>query len=136
MLSILLVGIIYALLLHGLTELSGGSALANSLLHWWTPALVPLYWIFFTPKGSLAWSDPLFWATYPLAYFCYALVRGTATGKYAYPFMDVLTLGWQQTLLNAASIASIFLLCAFAIVWIDHQISLRVTSFPRRQASS
>jgi hypothetical protein len=33
MLSILLVGIIYALLLHGKTELSGGSAVANALLH-------------------------------------------------------------------------------------------------------
>ena len=53
MLSILLVGIIYALLLHGTMELSGGSAVANVLNHMATPVLVPLFWIIFTRKGEL-----------------------------------------------------------------------------------
>jgi hypothetical protein len=123
MLSILLVGIVYALLLHGLNELSGGSAVANVLLHMVTPVVVSLYWLLFTRKGSLGWKHPLLWAIYPLAYLAYALVRGAATGKYPYPFLDVPVLGWQRTALNAACIAVGFLLAGFAIVWLDRRAS-------------
>ncbi len=125
MLSILLVGVIYALLLHGLTELSGGSALANVLLHMVTPALVPLFWIFFARKGGLSWQHPLLWAIYPLSYLVYALARGGATGKYAYPFINALTLGWAQTAFNAVCIAVGFMLSGFALVWIDHRCGSR-----------
>jgi hypothetical protein len=61
-LYILLVGIIYGLLLHGLQELSGGSATANVMLHMVTPILVPIFWLIFTSKGKLGRRDPLLWA--------------------------------------------------------------------------
>ena len=125
MLSIVLVGAIYNLLLHGLSELSGGSQVANVLLHMVTPILVPIFWIVFAPKGRLRWGHPLFWAIYPLAYLAYALVRGGMTGRYAYPFMDVIQLGWKQTALNAAWIAIAFLLSGFAVVWIDRRLGSR-----------
>jgi len=128
MLSILLVGVIYGLLLHGLVELSGGSRIANVLVHLVTPALVPLFWIVFMRKGGLTWRDPLLWAIYPLAYLVYALVRGMSTGKYAYPFMDVGRIGWGQTALNAFLIAVAFMLCGFAVVWIDHRLGSRSNS--------
>ena len=66
-LNILLVGVIYALLLHGLNELSGGSAIANILLHMVTPILVPIFWLLFAPKGHLTRRDPLLWTIYPSA---------------------------------------------------------------------
>ncbi len=122
MLSILLVGIIYALLLHGLTELSGGSVVANVLVHMVTPVVVPLFWIFFVDKGGLIWRHPLVWAIYPLAYLAYGLTRGAATGRYSYPFMDVLSLGWEKTALNVFCIAVAFMLSGFATVWIDHRL--------------
>jgi hypothetical protein len=122
MLSILLVGIIYALLLHGLTELSGGSAVANVLVHMVTPVVVPLFWICFVDKGGLTWRHPLLWAIYPLAYLAYGLTRGAATGKYPYPFMNVLSLGWEKTLVNVFWIAVAFMLSGFATVWIDHRL--------------
>jgi hypothetical protein len=122
MLSILLVGVIYALLLHGLTELSGGSAVANVLVHMVTPVVVPLFWIFFVDKGGLTWRHPFPWAIYPLAYLAYGLTRGAATGKYPYPFMDVLSLGWEKTAINSIWIAVAFMLSGFATVWIDHRL--------------
>ncbi|MCU1324532.1 MAG: hypothetical protein JWM43_4181 [Acidobacteriaceae bacterium] len=122
MLSILLVGVIYALLLHGMVELSGGSALTNMLLHMVTPILVPLYWIAFTPKGHLSRHHPPRWAVYPLAYLAYALVRGSISGQYPYPFVNVIKLGWGQTALNAVIIAAAFLFCSYALVFIDSRI--------------
>jgi hypothetical protein len=118
-LSILLVGVTYSLLLHGTIELSGGSSIANQLTHFVTPALAPLFWVFFVPKGTLNWKHPLLWAIYPLGYLLYEMAHGAATGRYAYPFLNVMVLGWERTALNALLIAVAFMACGWAIVWID-----------------
>jgi hypothetical protein len=131
MLSILLVGIIYALLLHGKTELTGGSAVANALLHMATPVLVTLFWIVFTPKGQLTWSHPLVWAIYPLAYLAYSLIRGVQTGRYPYPFLDPGLVGWPQTMLSNLAIAVTFLVCSYGLVALDHRLGLRSVSNPK-----
>ena len=126
-LYILLVGITYGLLLHGLLELSGGSAIANVILHMVTPALVPIFWIIFTPKGKLSSRNPLRWAPYPLGYLLYALIRGELTGRYPYPFLNVNQLGWPHTLLNALIIAIAFLAAAWLFVCIDSLLARRAS---------
>jgi hypothetical protein len=125
-LFILLVGVIYGLLLHGLTELSGGSAVANVLLHMVTPILVPVFWLGFIPKGQLRRRDPLRWAIYPLGYLFYALIRGEFTHRYPYPFMNVNVLGWNRTILNAAVIAAAFLAASRLFVWLDSLLAHRI----------
>ncbi len=121
-LAILLVGVIYHLLLNGLRELSGGDVLADRLLHSVTPAITPLYWLAFVRKGTLTRRDPLLWAIYPLAYFGYALARGAAAGRYAYPFLNMRDLGWPRTGANALMIALGFLAVSYALVWLDHRL--------------
>ena len=56
--AILLVGLVYAALLRGLLELSGGAHLADTLLHIVVPLLVPLFWLVFVPRGHLRRHDP------------------------------------------------------------------------------
>lgn len=121
-LAMVLVGIVYALLLNGLLELSGGAALADLLLHKVTTILVPLYWLAFAPRGGLTRRDPLSWALLPLAYFIYALVRGRFEGVYAYPFLNVDKLGWAQTLTTGVVMALCFLLAGQAMVWLDRRL--------------
>lgn len=118
-LSIVLVGVIYYLLLHGLTELSGGSQVANILVHLVTPVVVPVYWLLMAVKGRLRWRDPLLWAVYPLVYFFYALVRGDLSGKYPYPFINVQQLGWPRTLINACVIAVAYMAAGYLMVATD-----------------
>jgi hypothetical protein len=89
-----------------------------------------LFWIFLARKGGLTCRDPLLWAIYPLAYLVYGIGRGLATGKYAYPFLNVLTLGWSRTALNALCIAVAFMVCGYAIVWIDKRIGSRAKAMP------
>ncbi len=121
-LSILLVGILYATLLHGLMELSGGSAVANSLLHQVTPVLVLLFWFVFVPKGRLRGSDPLLWAIYPLGYLVFSVVRGVRKGRFAYPFLNAQEIGWNRFGINALLIATGFLLTAFLTVALDRRL--------------
>ena len=128
MVAILLVGITYVTLLRGLLELSGGALLADTLLHKVTPLLVPAWWLLFADKGKLRWRDPAIWALYPLAYFPYALARGAAEGKYAYPFMDVTGLGWPAVALNAIIMASAFLVGGAALVMLDLRLGGRSPS--------
>ncbi len=118
-LTIALVGIVYALLLRGLVRLSDSELLANLLLHQVTPVLVPLFWLAFVRKGRLRRSDPLLWFLLPALYFVYALIRGGEEGSYAYPFLDLGRIGWEQTAVNAAAIAAGFLAVAYALVWLD-----------------
>jgi hypothetical protein len=126
-LYILLVGIIYALLLNGLRDLTGGSAVANILLHKITPILVPIFWLAFAPKRRLTRRDPILWAVYPLAYLGYALLRGEFTHRYPYPFINVTALGWPRTLLNALLIAVAFLAASWLFVWLDSLLTRRTS---------
>ena len=100
-LSIVLVGVLFARLLSGDRALSGGSLLADVLLHRVTPVLGPMFWLPFVPKGNLTRRDPYVWALYPLVYFAYAMVRGALDGRYAYPFIDATRLGWPSVILIA-----------------------------------
>lgn len=122
-LAILLVGVVFALLLNGLIELSGGALLADFLMHRVTPALVPLWWLAFAAKGRLVRRDPFVWMLYPIAYFAYALARGAFDGRYPYPFMNVDRIGWLQTGLNAVEIAAGFLLVGLLLVRLDHRLA-------------
>lgn len=124
-LAIVLVGVVYHLLLRGLLELSGGDLVADWLLHTVTPLLTPLYWLAFVPKGTLTRRNPPAWALYPLAYFAYALARGRATGRYAYPFLDVGALGWPRVGVNAVAIALGFMAAGYGLVWLDRRLGRR-----------
>jgi len=121
--AILLVGIVFALLLNGLLELSGGALLADFLLHKATPVLAVLWWLAFAPKGGLTRRDPFLWVLYPLGYFSYALVRAKLDGRYPYPFMDAERIGWLQTCLNGAEVAAGFLLAGLLLVRLDRRLA-------------
>ena len=122
-LAMVLVGMVYMTLLHGLVELSGGALLADTLLHKVTPVAALLWWLAFARKGGLGWGAPVAWALYPLAYFLYALVRGRAEGKYAYPFINVAQLGAVAVVLNAVMIAGCFLVAGLAMVALDRRLA-------------
>jgi len=118
-LSILLVGIVYLVLLKGLHPLTGLAAISDFLLHDVTPLLTALWWLLFAPRARLKWNATLWWCIYPVAYLIYALVRGSADGKYPYPFLDVGKLGWMQAAMNIGGIALGFIIAGLGLVWVD-----------------
>ena len=115
-LAIGLVGVVYGLLLRGLVQLSGAALLADFLLHLIVPLTATTYWLAFSPKIGLRWRDPLLWSLYPIAYFAYALTRGSIDGIYPYPFMNLGELGLARTLLNAVAIALGFVVAGWVMV--------------------
>jgi hypothetical protein len=119
MLTILLVGAVYLLLLRGRAELNEGVALVGVLLHEVTPAATALFWLLFAPKGRLGRADPLRWTVLPLAYLGYAMARGAVEGSYPYPFIDVAAIGWIRVMANAAAIAAAFVAAGYVLVGLD-----------------
>jgi hypothetical protein len=118
-LAIMLVGVVYALLLHGLVELGGGALLANFLLHRVTPVVAPLWWLGFAPKGEIVRADPVKWTLPPIVYLGYALVRGSLERHYPYPFLDLTKHGWAGVLTYAIVIAAGFLAAGYGLYALD-----------------
>jgi hypothetical protein len=121
---IFIVGLTYSLLLRSIWDPTGLSLVLDVALHDITPILYVLFWLFFVPKGTLRWSQPLYWLIYPLLYVLYSLVRGAITGRYPYYFVDVTLLGYPKALLN-----TVLLLIGF---WIVGLIAVAIDRFAGR----
>ncbi len=118
-LSILLVGIVNAALLHGVDRILTHPRPDDILMHAVVPVLVPTFWLLFTAKGCLRLRDPFIWGLYPIGYLVYALARGSVEDRYAYPFIDVGRFGWHAVGVNVVAISIGFLAVGLSWVWID-----------------
>lgn len=106
--AIVVVGISYHLLLRNVWDPQGWQLVADVSLHYVMPILGLLWWLWLPPQATLGRRALLVWAIYPLAYLVYALLRGAATGRYAYPFIDVAALGYPRVTINAVVLAAAF----------------------------
>ena len=101
-------GVVHWFLLRPLTDLSGWSAVADTLLHIVTPLLAVLGWLVFGPRpritpAAVGWS--LLW---PVLWLGYTFVVGALTGWYPYPFLDVGVEGLGQVALTCGAITVLF----------------------------
>jgi hypothetical protein len=116
---IAITGVVFALLLSGLQEqLDTHNAFANFVVHYLIPAVLILDWIIDPPRHRLGLQTALFWLVYPLAWFAYTLIRGSVTGWYPYPFVDVSRHGYGGVLLQALVFIAAFGVgaAAFALI--------------------
>ena len=116
---IAIVGVTYSVLLRHLWNPQGAQKIADILLHDLVPVMYVAYWLVLVPRGALRWKDTLSWLLYPVAYFCYSLIRGVVTGWYPYPFIDASKLGYSRVLANAAMLVCAFFAVALLAVAID-----------------
>lgn len=119
---IFIVGLIYHLFLAHLWNPEGWDYISDQLLHTIVPILYIVFWIVFTQKGKLNYSDSFKWLIYPAVYIIYTLIRGAITNKYPYPFVDVAALGYGRALLNTAGIVAAYLFVGILLVFIDKNI--------------
>jgi hypothetical protein len=120
---IIIVGVVYAVLLRNLWHPQGVRLLADMVLHDAIPFLYPFYWLAFLPKGSLRWSDPVWWLVFPVLYFLYSMLRGAAFGIYLYPFFDVAQLGFARVSMNGIGLLAGFFALGVILTAIDHALA-------------
>lgn len=124
---ITIVGVVYGVILSGLWAPTGPQWLADRLLHYATPALYVLFWLFFVQKGTLQFRDSLWWLLFPLCYIVYVLARGSLSGFYPYPFIDVGKLGYSQVLINSAGMFVAFLVSGLVYVALGKLLARNLT---------
>ncbi|WP_312164112.1 Pr6Pr family membrane protein [Phenylobacterium sp.] len=115
----------YIVVLQGLWRPQGLQWVADTTLHYVTPALFLIDWLVFTPKGTLRAASPLPWLLFPLAYGVYSLARGPLSGFYPYPFLDVSQLGMSKVLVNLALMSLFFLATGLGFVLLDRLLRRR-----------
>jgi hypothetical protein len=91
---ILLVGIIYATLLHGQLPLTPAQQVPDAMLHFIAPPLCVAWWWLSRPADPLSFSRIPRWMIWPVSYLAANLGFGAMTGVYIYPILDPGHLGW------------------------------------------
>jgi hypothetical protein len=119
---IIVVGVVYYALLHGLGPRQGLSLYLEYVLHYVTPPLFVLDWLLFVPRGETGWNVGFASLGFPAAYLVWTLVHGAAAGWYPYPFVDVSELGYPRVLLNSAGLVLAFLVLELVLVAIDRAL--------------
>ncbi|MEX6632210.1 Pr6Pr family membrane protein [Hyphococcus lacteus] len=119
------VGAVYHAVLATLWNPEGLAWWADQGLHTAVPILVLIWWLGFADKTGLRPYSALMWLVWPLVYCAYALTRGTVSGFYPYPFIDVATLGTGQVALNIAMLIIAFGLGGLGLVAIARLLSNR-----------
>lgn len=122
---ITIVALIYNTILRPLYQFEGLQKILNEVQHVIVPVLFVLYWCVFVNKSSLQWKDFLPWLWYPLIYILFVLIRGSFSGFYPYPFINLDDLGLRQTLINAAGMSMLFVLMSLAFIGIGKLWSRR-----------
>lgn len=120
---IVIVGSIYNLILRALWAPTGLQLLVDELLHTIIPLFYVVFWLTVAPKSRLRWNDVFQWLFYPLGYFTVILFRGTVSGFYPYPFINVTELGWSKVITNSIFITGAFILLSLLVILLSRVIS-------------
>lgn len=120
---IVAVGLIYALVLQKLYDPQGLNLFTDVAFHYITPSLYFLHWLLVVEKGDYVWPDAMRWLMFPGAYLIYTLFRGSITGWYPYPFIDVTELGYLYAIRNSLAVAGVFWVLGMGVVAIDKAMS-------------
>jgi len=113
---ITVVGLVYQIALRHIWQPRGMQKLVDELLHSIIPILVIIYWLFYELKSGISWKHIPVYLLYPLFYLGFILFRGMLSGFYPYPFLNVLTLGWSETLLNIGVLFTVFVALSILLI--------------------
>ena len=133
---IVIVGLVYQVLLRHIWQPTGLQKIVDELLHSVIPLLVILYWYLFEKKSEVQYGQIFRWLIYPLAYLLYILARGTISGFYPYPFVDVRNLGLQSVLVNSGVLLVFFAAFSLLLIRIGKGVNKKNRNLKNQTASA
>jgi hypothetical protein len=117
-LYMVMTGVVFALLLSGLKDISFTAVpWDNVVLHYIMPVAVLLDWLLDTPKIKLTWRRALAWLAFPLVYVVYTLIRGPIAGWYPYPFLNPEVNGYVGVIAISLGIVTFAMAIVWMLVW-------------------
>lgn len=122
---ITIVGAVYQFLLRHIWSPTGLQMVVDELLHSVNPLLTIMYWYLYENKKPIRYRQVAGWLIYPLLYLVYILVRGTISGWYPYPFVDVGKLGLGQVLFHAVMLLLVFVAVALVYIRVGYALPVK-----------
>ncbi|MBX3256159.1 MAG: Pr6Pr family membrane protein [Chitinophagaceae bacterium] len=106
---ITVVGLVYQVVLRHTWNPTGLQKIADELLHSVIPVVVIFFWYLYEHKSLVKFRQIPQWLLYPLLYLIYILIRGSFSGFYPYPFVNVINIGLQKVLINCVILTVLFI---------------------------
>ncbi|HEU0002280.1 MAG TPA: Pr6Pr family membrane protein [Ktedonobacteraceae bacterium] len=121
------VGIVFSVLLRN-EDLGSLLPWVNILLHYVMPVVVVLDWLYQPPNTKLVVNQVVFWLIFPLAYLIYSMIRGSAVGFYAYPFLNPAKVGgYNIVALYCLGILVVFLILSWLLLVLGNNLKRNIT---------
>lgn len=129
--GITVTGLVFHLMLsRSAFGMGSSAAVANQLLHTFTPLATVLDWLLFDEKGRYTKRSPLQWTILPNMYLVLATVYGFTSGdrfyggsRFPYFFMDYDALGVGRVLCYALGLNVAFIALGYVFLWIDARLT-------------
>lgn len=124
--SLVMTGIIYALLVAPLDELLRWDiGWTGIVLHRLTPVAAAADWLL-TPRRRIPSARRiLWWQLYPMGFLVLTWLRGGITGWYPYEFLDPTASSWSQVLITTALVLVAFLAVAALVHLLEGRLRPR-----------
>jgi hypothetical protein len=122
LLGIIITGLVYETVLAQLVHPQGWALVATIGFHYISPWATLIGWLIFGPRPRMTWTSTALGFIWPLLWLVYTFVHGAVTGWYPYPFLDVDTIGFADSVRNSAIVLLIGVLIAVVLTVLDHRM--------------
>ena len=107
-------GVVFTLLLRG-TDVDTTIPWVNTVVHEAGPLFILADWFVLPPRRYISSARSIVWLGFPLAWTIYTLIRGAASGRYPYPFLDPANGGYAAVTVYMIVILAFMLLLSFGV---------------------
>ncbi|GAA0463564.1 hypothetical protein Ade02nite_30350 [Paractinoplanes deccanensis] len=114
LLSIVITGLVFAVVLAPHVHLTGPALAATIGFHYISPWATLLTWLVFGPRPAFTWSTVGWAFVWPVVWIAYTFAHGAATGWYPYPFLDAAAKGYPRALTGTAVVLAVAVALAAA----------------------
>jgi hypothetical protein len=107
----------------------------NIATHYIIPIAFLLDWVFTEKTINYKWLNLVFWIIYPILYLVLAIIHGTITGDYLYPFLDVVDLGYGYFFLSVLILLAAFIFLGILLILVNKLWNNRINSITTNLSS-
>ena len=110
--------LVYILILSPDANPQSWNIYTDLLLHYITPPVTILVWLFFGPRKWISWKIIFSSLLIPISYILYTFARGAVIGKYPYGFINVVELGYVGAIVGTGVVLvlGLFLFLVYFII--------------------
>jgi len=122
LLGIIITGLVYEIVLAPLVHPEGWALAATIGFHYISPWATVIGWLIFGPRPRIGWKTFALAFIWPVAWLVGTFIHGAITGWYPYPFLDVTTIGFADSVRNSAVVLAIGVIIAVVLTLLDRRM--------------